>query len=305
MDRLEAMELAQESAHCLKPAEAFSLIGNEIRVKILEALWYADEQPVDFTTLCGRVEADNSAQFNYHLGQLTGHFVRKTNRGYELRTAGESVVQAVVEGSFNAHPDLAPIETDDACTHCGSSLVATYSDEKFAIRCQACGRTHGKYSFPPGGLIDRDGDEILSAFNQRVRHLHSLARDGVCPKCSGQMQTEIVRGETCCLDADLRAEYTCLQCRHNLCSTIGIALLDQSPVISFYRDHGIDLRSTPYWQLDWCVSDDCTTVTSTDPWRIKLAITETGDTLTVTLGEQLSVLTTARAEGPATNSPAP
>lgn len=302
MDRLEAMELAQESAHCLKPAEAFSLIGNEIRVKILEALWYADEQPVDFTTLCARVEADNSAQFNYHLGQLTGHFVRKTDDGYELRTAGESVVQAVVEGSFNAHPDLAPIETGDACITCGSSLIATYSDEKLAIGCQACGRTHGKYSFPPGGLIGRDGDETLSAFNQRVRHLHSLARDGVCPECSGKMQTNIVRGEACCLDATLRVEYTCLQCRNDLCSTIGVALLDQPPVISFYRDHGIDLRSTPYWQLDWCVSDDCATVVSTDPWRIKITITENGDTLTVTLGEQLSVLATDNAESTPTDS---
>lgn len=294
MNRLEAMELARESEHCLRPAEAFSLIGNETRVEILEALWYADEQPVDFTTLYKRAEADNTAQFNYHLGQLTGHFVRKSDDGYELRTAGERVVQAAVEGSFNAHPDLDPIETGDDCTQCGGPLVGTYSDEKLAIGCPACGRTHGQYSFPPGGLIGRDGDETLSAFNQRVRHLHSLARDGVCPNCSGQMQTEIVRGEDCCLSADLRVEYTCLQCHHSLCSTIGLALLDQSPVVSFYRDHGLDLQTTPYWRLRWCVSDDCTTVESTNPWRIEVSITENGDTLTVSLDEGLSIVATDR-----------
>ncbi|AUV81403.1 ArsR family transcriptional regulator [Salinigranum rubrum] len=301
MNRLEAMELAQKSEHCLRPAEAFSLIGNEIRVTILEALWHADEPPVGFTTLYEHAGADNTAQFNYHLGQLTGHFVRKTDDGYELRTAGESVVQAAVEGSFNAHPDLDPIDTGDDCTQCEATLVATYSDEKLAIGCPTCGRTHGQYSFPPGGLIGRTEAETLSAFNQRVRHLHSLARDGVCPECSGQMRTEIVRGENCCLDADLRTEYTCLQCRHILCSTIGLALLDQPPVVSFYRDHGLDLQTMSYWQLNWCVSDDCTTVESADPWRIEVSITENGDTLTASLDEGLSIVTTYVSEGDASN----
>lgn len=294
MNRLEAMDLARESEHCLRPAEAFSLIGNETRVAILEALWHADEQPVGFTSLYESAEADNTAKFNYHLGQLTGHFVRKTDAGYELRTAGESVVRAAVEGSFNAHPDPDPIDTGDDCTRCGSPLVSTYSDEQFAIGCPACGRTHGRYSFPPGGLIGRDDAETLSAFNQRVRHLHSLARDGVCPECSGQMRTDIVRGEDCCLDAALRVEYTCRQCHHDLCSTIGLALLDQPPVVSFYRDHGIELRTTPYWRLNWCVSDDCTTVESVDPWRIQMELVETDDVLTVSLDEQLSIVGTDR-----------
>lgn len=291
MNRLEAMELAQESEHCLRPAKAFSLISNEIRVEILEALWHADEQPVDFTTLYERANADNSAQFNYHLGQLTGHFVRKTDDGYELRTAGESVIRAAVEGSLNAHPDLDPIETGDNCTQCGCSLLGTYSDEKLAIECPACGRTHGQYSFPPGGLIGRDEDETLSAFNQRVRHRHSLAKEGVCPECNGQMQTEIVQGEDCCLDADLRAEYTCRQCHHSLCSTIGLALVNESPVVSFYRQHGIDLRTMPYWRLNWCVSDECTTIESTDPWRVKVSITENDETLTLTIDGNLSIVT--------------
>lgn len=292
MNRLEAMELAQESEHCLRPADAFSLIGNEIRVAILEALWHTDDQPVKFMELNEAVAADNSAKFNYHLGELTGHFVRKTDDGYELRTAGERVVQAVVEGSFNAHPTLDPIDTGDECTHCSGSLVGTYTDEELAIECPACGRTHGQYSFPPGGLIGRDDEGILSAFNRRVRHLHNLARDGVCPECSGQMETEIVHGRDCCLDADLRAEYSCLQCHHTLCSTIGLALLDHPLVVAFYRDHGIDLRATPYWRLNWCVSDDCTTVESTDPRRIEVSISRFGETITLTLDGGLAIVAT-------------
>ena len=294
MSRLEAMELAQESEHCLRPAEAFSLIGDETRVAILEALWHADEQPVEFTTLYEMTETDNSAQFNYHLNQLTGHFVRKQNDGYKLRTAGESVIQAVVDGSFNAHPDLDPFETGDKCTQCSEALVATYAEEKLAITCPACGHTHGRYSFPPGGLIGRDEQDILSAFDQRVRHLHCLARDGVCPKCSGQMQTQIARGGDCCLETNLRAEYTCKQCQHTLCSPIGLVLLDNSAVVAFYRDHGLDLGATPYWRLDWCVSDDYTTVRATNPWRLGVSIVHNNDTLSVTLDENLEVIETNR-----------
>jgi hypothetical protein len=150
------MELAQESEHCLRPAEAFALIGDETRIAILEALWHVGERPAEFTTLYEMTETDNSAQFNYHLNQLTGHFVRKRDDGYELRTAGERVIQAVVDGSFNAHPDLDPFETGDECTQCRGSLVATYDEEKLAISCPACGHTHGQYSFPPGGLISRE-----------------------------------------------------------------------------------------------------------------------------------------------------
>jgi hypothetical protein len=294
MNRLEAMELAQESEHCLKPAEAFALIGDETRVAILEALWYIDQGPAEFTTLYEMTETDNSAKFNYHLDQLTGHFVRKREDGYELRTAGKSVVRAIVEGSFNAHPDLDPFETSDACTQCGGQLVATYTDEKLAISCPACSHTHGAYSFPPGGLIGRDTGEILSAFDQRVRHLHCLARDGVCPECSGQMDTHLTRGGDCCLDTNLRAEYTCKQCHHTLCSPIGLVLLDESAVVAFYRDHGLDLSSTPYWRLEWCVSDDYTTVNDTDPWRITVSITHDTDTLRVSLDGDLAVTAVER-----------
>ncbi|WP_425504681.1 DUF7351 domain-containing protein [Salinigranum marinum] len=68
-----------------------------------------------------------------------------------------------------------------------------------------------------------------------------------------------------------------------------LVLLDESAVISFYRDHGLDLRATPYWRLDWCVSDDYTTVQSNDPWEIAVSIVHNADTLTVTLNRNLAV----------------
>lgn len=151
--------------------------------------------------------------------------------------------------------------------------------------------------------VGRDDSETLAAFDRRVRHLHSLARDGVCPECSGQMQTELAYDEDCPLDATLRAEYTCLHCHHDIRSPIGLALLDQFPVVSFYRDHGIDLGATPYWRLSWCVSDDHTTVDSPEPRRVRVSVSENDETLTVSVDQTLSVVGTNRADsGSATDT---
>jgi len=206
---------------------------------------------VRFSTLNDAVGMRDSAQFNYRLGKLTDQYVCKTDEGYELRNAGAKVVRAIVVGSFTEHPQRGPFEIGDGCTRCVEGLVASYAEEMLAIDCPACGRGHGKYPFPPGGLQDRTNEEVLLAFDQRVRHLHCLAKDRVCPECSSRMHTAISQEGECCLGVGLRANHVCEQCNHSLCSAIGLSLLDQSEAVAFYRDHGIDLGTTSYWQLEW------------------------------------------------------
>ncbi|GAA0456975.1 ArsR family transcriptional regulator [Halococcus dombrowskii] len=285
----------QECVDCVAPADAFALIGNETRLSILEALWRAEEEPVRFSTLNEMVGMRDSAQFNYHLGKLTDQYVRKVEEGYELRTAGAKVVRAVLAGSFTEHPRVEPFVIADGCTRCGEPLVASYEEEMLALDCPDCGRAHGEYSFPPGGLNDRTNEEVLEAFDQRVRHLHCLAKDGVCPECSGRMTTTISDEGECCLGVGLRADHVCEQCDHSLCSAIGLSLLDRSPVVAFHRDHDVDLGATPYWKLDWCVSDDLTTVRSTDPWELELAIDLDDERLHATLDGDLSLVETRRS----------
>jgi hypothetical protein len=286
----------QECRECVSPAEAFSIIGNETRLSILEALWAADSRPVRFSRLHERVGIRDSAQFNYHLDKLTGQFVVRTEEGYDLRNAGERVVQAVLAGSFNEHPQLEPFTIDSPCTRCNAPLRVHYEDEQLTIECPSCGRGHGTYTFPPGGLHDRSHEEILTAFEQSVRHLHCLAADGVCPACSGRMRTTITHDGECCLGVGLRADHVCEQCNHSLCSAVGLSLLDHSAVVAFHSDHGIDLSSTPYWHLEWCVSDDRTTVLSEDPWRLRVEIELDDETLSVVLDGDLTVLETERVQ---------
>jgi hypothetical protein len=286
----------QDCEDCLAPAEAFSVIANETRLSILEALWQSPERPVSFSELRKEVGMRDSAQFNYHLQQLTDHFVVQTDAGYDFRQAGKKVVRAVLAGSFNERPQVKPIELDKTCADCGAPLQADYRDEMLGIGCPECGKPHGRYPFPPGGLNDRTDEEVMDAFNQRVRHLHCLAADGVCPECNGKMGTTITRDTEDVLGLEVRVDHRCQQCHHQLYSAVGLSLLDQSEVVTFHRDHGIDLCTKPYWDLAWCVSDEYTTVLSTDPWKIRVTIPLDDEELRVTLDGDLAVLGTERVD---------
>jgi DNA-directed RNA polymerase subunit RPC12/RpoP len=301
MERSEAVRRAIESENCLRPSAAFALLADETRVRILEALWHAGGGPVRFSTLHEAADTDTSPQLNYHLRRLTGQFVRKTDRGYQLRTAGEQVIRAVVAGSFNAHPEPAPFETDDPCTRCGATLVATYDDEQIGLRCPACGAGHGRHPFPPGGFIDRDWPAVLRAFDRRVRHVHRLAADGVCHRCAGRMDATVGEADDEWLDADRFVTYRCQQCRRRLRSTVGLSIVERPPVVSFHRDHGVALRETPYWTLEWCVGGDHLTGRSTDPRHVRLSIPLDGRRLDLALDDDLAICeTTRRPDSPRT-----
>ena len=287
----------QDCDDCVAPAEAFSLISNETRLAILEALWKVPERPAAFSTLRKEVGMRDSAQFNYHLQKLDGHFITKGEEGYDLRYAGKKVIRSILAGSLNEHPDIEPFPVEGSCATCGESLRAAYVDELLEIRCTECGQLHGRYPFPPGGLNDRDEAEIMEAFNQRVRHLHCLAADGVCPECNGRMETHMCRDEEGYLGTDVRVEHRCAQCDHHLNSTVGLSLLDNSAVVSFHADHGVDLCAKPYWDLAWCVTDAATTVLSEDPWEFRVDIDLDEEVLRVRIDDELAVTEVTRGVG--------
>ncbi|QSX00307.1 winged helix-turn-helix domain-containing protein [Haloterrigena alkaliphila] len=308
-DASSERESPLECTDCLDPADAFALVGNETRLSILEALWAADEEVVAFSELRREVGMRDSAQFNYHLQQLTDHFVTRvegsaadeesggssdgrSDGGYAFRHAGEKIVRSVIAGSITEDPSIEPFPVEGSCYACGGSLAASYEDEQLAIDCTDCGHGHGEYAFPPGGLNDRTREEVAAAFDQRVRHLHCLAADGVCPECNGRMETTVVEDGHCCLGVGIRVDHECAQCEHTLCSAVGLRLLDHAEVVSFHRERGVSLDERPYWTLPWCVSDEYTRITARDPLRLEVRIPLAGDELRATLDEELTVLET-------------
>ena len=138
-------------------------------------------------------------------------------------------------------------------------------------------------------------EEALDAFNQRARHLSCLSKDGVCPECNGRMETHVrYAAEGDAMGLDVRVDYECARCNLTTSSSTGLALLDDAEVVSFYRDHGVDLNDVPFWTLDWCVTDEHTGVESEDPWRLRVTIALDGEALIATLDGDLAVVGTER-----------
>jgi DNA-binding IclR family transcriptional regulator len=76
---------------------ALSALAHEARIDILRALADADA-PLTFTELKTRVGLADAGRFNYHLGELREHFVRRTETGYALTYRGKRLVVAGSEG---------------------------------------------------------------------------------------------------------------------------------------------------------------------------------------------------------------
>ncbi|MFB6125790.1 MAG: ArsR family transcriptional regulator [Halolamina sp.] len=280
----------------MAPADAFALLGNDTRIDILQALQTAavgDETPVAFSELFDRVDVDDSAHFNYHLKKLTDHFVRKTEAGYEFRTPGRKVVRAVFAGTFTGREELEPFDAPGECWHCGGALEATYADERLTVECVDCDRPVVSHTFAPGGVADRDPEELLEAFHHHVRHHYCLAADGVCPECMGRMETHLTR-ESTFPGREVEVNHVCGRCDTHLRSAVGLNLLDTAPVLSFHAERGVDLSTEPFWTFAWCVSDERTAVVGEDPLTLRLEIPVADDEIRVTVDETLDVLDVER-----------
>lgn len=289
--------LAHRTESRVLPADVFSTLGNDTRVAILRGLLElgADERAVSFTDLFERVDIDDSANFSYHLRQLTGHFIKRSDDGYAFRSPGRKVVSAIFTGSLTERAQLGFFPVDGSCYDCGGDLHGWYVDDALTIGCADCGAVQVSYPFPSGGLDDRTTEELLQAFHHYVRHHYCLAADGVCPECTGAVETTI-RRDPDEDDLDLAVEHVCRRCNYRLSSTVGVTLLDHAETLVFHADRGVDLNTEPFWRFDWCVSDARTTVVSDDPLRVRLALPCAGDELRVLLDETCSVIETTVVE---------
>lgn len=79
---------------------------------------------------------------------------------------------------------------------------------------------------------------------------------------------------------------------------VGAVVLDHPAVVTFLFDHGIDLRETPIWKLDW-VLDPTTTVEREEPLQLTASFALEGAELRMTLDEALEVLDWSRTDADA------
>lgn len=306
------MREADTGENDLTPAAAFAAIGNETRLRILHELWEGAQSPMGFTDLRKRVGVRDSSQFNYHLEQLVGPFAERTDEGYILRVAGAEIIWAVMMETYGDPVRLDPFEVSGTCVVCGSSLQARYDDGMLFIECSDCEQLHEGGLLPAVGFVGRTNAEAIDAFHQSIRAGHLLSIHGICWGCTGSITPTVKRDLE---DVPRRSRddykfevfevgvyYECEHCTRWGGHAIGLPLLFHPEVIGFYHDHGVDLIETPYWEFDWCVSDNRTTLVSEDPWLTRVTIPLGDEELRASIDDELAITGIERVETTATDA---
>jgi DNA-binding transcriptional ArsR family regulator len=300
----------------LSPDDAFAILGNEMRIRILQALGDTDE-PLSFTELRDRIGVRQGSQFNYHLDKLVGQFVVKSEEGYKLSHSGRRVVKAVLSGMVTESPRIDRTEIDWPCERCGASIEVTYEQERVERYCTECAGTYGQptrpdqgaeygylgsMSLPPAGVEGRSPLEIQKAA-AIWGHLEFLtAVSGVCPNCSARVEYSL---DVCmnhdvtdglCNRCDNRyagwLDLHCTNCIYTLRSSVGGLLVVTAELLEFLAGHGLTpfSPSSRYPGVVWNPREE---VLSTEPFEGRFTFEIDGGSCSVTVDDTLSVIDTA------------
>lgn len=278
--------------------DAFSVVGNPVRAEIVRALGDARVEAgappvVSFSELRSRTDVDvDSSRFNYHLKRLLGRYVASVEDGYRMRAQGRELYQALRAGAFEASEDVDDVDAGFDCHYCGAGVAASVADDVVVVECPGCGHGYGHAGAPPGAVADGAVDfEQVAAF---YHHRHLAFARGVCVTCGSSLETEFrLAAAAPYADPERRVLSVYRYCEH--CGdqrhlTLGTAVLPKPAVVSFCREHGVDVLSTPLWELAFAATDRGVTVHSTDPWEASLVVEYDGDTLELVVDDDLSTL---------------
>ena len=306
----------------LSPDEAFSVLGNETRLEILRTLG-ASDGPLMYAELYERIEYDDPSNFSYHLNRLVGHFVRKTDDGYDLYDAGRRVVEAVVSGAVSDTPVVEPTEAEKDCPFCGAPVAVGFQHGRVEQSCTECaglvrfadsgGRRFTEYGslgfflLPPAGVRGRSPQEMLEAA-WTWRHADFLTDSaGVCSRCSAKLETSVDVCEThdagtgVCDECErryaLRFDLYCPNCNYDPKSIAPGVLLSNTELLAFLTAHGINpFAPDSLNRASRALAEYDEEVVSTDPFEARITFTVDEDSITLTLDEGLSVVDVTRRQ---------
>lgn len=303
-----------------RAVEAFSVLGNKTRLSILLALWevfepFKDEIAVPFSELRDRVGMRDSGQFNYHLDQLEGHFVEKTDDGYVLRNAGHQIVRTVLAGAGIEEHSFESADIDVDCDLCGAPTKITYEDEWLYIVCTECdGHWGGRNDlpsgvlaggeFPPAGFTDRTPEQVWQANYIAINQAQESSVEGVCSACYGPMERslDICNDHTdegvcdnCGRRSEVMAQFRCRVCKNYHGAPPRTIVKHHPAVISFYYERGIplqygieDIESSR--RAGTRINEHEQELISEDPPKVRVTARYEGDILELTLDRDLAVI---------------
>lgn len=284
------------------PEDAFGALSDEMRIDILRALWDVDDHVLTFSKLREAVGIRDSGQFNYHLDKLRGRFITKGDDGYRLRLAGIQTIGALLVGAYTMEGSVDPFQVDAPCPSCGSAMTFQYDDEWVSIDCDECPVT-SDFGVPPGVFEGYTLDEFPEVAERYGRTLIRQVGNGFCPFCEGRVRPTVEAAhdpESSSPDVPAHLEnvpsvaYTCERCEETLTADLGFSLLRHPAVVSFYYDHGIDVREASIWRFG-ALTNERSRIIDSDPFKATVTYTAGDDRLTLTVDDELTVLDLERS----------
>lgn len=308
----------------LSPDEAFSVLGNETRVQILQALGEADGT-VPFTNLRERVGIRQGGNFNYHLDQLLGHFVGKTADGYVLRQPGRRVVQAVLSGAVTADTSFEYTQIDEACWVCEAPMVVGYDQEHLDMYCTECDGFYrdqttrwpmamspdesaaptdlgylGTMSLPPAGIAEQSpADAYRAAMTWGILDSLAISND-VCPRCSGPVEktarvcdhhdTGDSLCEQCGNKQAIHVQVRCRNCIYQHQGIISHVLLGKREYLEFVTANGVSPFPHGSDIHPYKATNPTEEILSAEPLKARISYTIKETRLTLTVDDEFSIV---------------
>lgn len=289
-------------------AAAFALLSDETRVDVLRAVARAQSECDDlnagptalaFSEIYDRVAVENTSKLSYHLGELTGTFLRKGEDGYSFTHAGERIARLILSENYRPLPAFEPTQTDGRCPFCGETdLRARLHHQFFFVECTACERPVSGYSVTPAQARSLDADELIEAVKRKQAVEYAQVRRGVCPECDGRLATEVRDvGDVPFPEADrYLAVDRCEEClrRYSALLTYGVAYHPAS--IAFHWERGVDIAAMGLWEFhDHLYEGRWTSEhVATDPDEYEVVLRRGDDALRCRLDESATVTRTER-----------
>lgn len=290
-----------------RPAsEVLGLLADETRLGILRTVAEAQaDRPgtgtaaLSFSTIYEGVDVDNTATLSYHLGELEGTFLRKTDDGYAFTHAGDRLVRFVIASNYCQPEPFGPVGVDGVCLHCGAaSLRARLREQYFVVACEDCGRPAFSYQVSPAQVRRPDDDVVDAVAAAQTGDFLSLRR-GVCPDCAGRIETRVLGPDDDPMPDDAPVSHAtaseCRDCLRFVSAPLPHAVVSHPDAVAFHRDHGLDVLETPFWAFHRFLRDGSWTVDAGGgdaPYRV--AMRAGGDELRLSLDDTASVTRTER-----------
>lgn len=290
--------------------DVFGLLSDEIRLDILRTVALAQHEEertgvasLSFSDIYDRVDVDNTSKLSYHLGELTGTFLRKHEGGYAFTHAGERMVRFILAENYQSPSDVGTIETDGACLFCGeTALRATIEDQYFMIRCSACDRPAFGYRVRPAQVRSHTKADLIGTVIWEQAGDLLKTRQGVCPDCAGRLETEVVDASDqptgSAVPVSFAASSECQQCLRRVGLPLPYAAAYHPESVAFHWEHGVDILGTGFWEFHRHLNDGRWTSerVETDPEEYRVDLQSETTSLRLYLDGNAAVTRTERVQ---------